>query len=155
MVSQRYKNAYKEVLEIIKYLPEKDLYKIPKEKIKYFEKNQNIDYEFKFDASIPLEEQNISREANAIILNLFNDYFLSDKQKEKLASILDSNEKKYQEKQRETYNPDNIFKNKETINYYQINSETSNLNDLPIEVNENNILMKVIRYFKKIFHIDN
>ena len=34
MVSQRYKNAYKEVLEIIKYLPEKDLYKIPKEKIK-------------------------------------------------------------------------------------------------------------------------
>lgn len=155
MVSQRYKNAYKEVLEIIKYLPEKDLYKIPKEKIKYFERNQNIDYEFKFDASIPLEEQNISREANAIILNLFNDYFLSDKQKEKLKSILDSNEKKYQEKQRETYNPDNIFKNKETINYYQINSETSNLNDLPIEVNENNILMKVIRYFKKIFHIDN
>ena len=86
---------------------------------------------------------------------MFNDYFLSDKQKEKLVSILDSNEKKYQEELRETYNPDNIFKNKETINYYQINSETSNLNDLPIEVNENNILMKVIKYFKKIFHIDN
>ena len=83
MISLRYKNAYKEVLEIIKYLPPKEVYKIPKEKIEYLKRNQNEDYDFNFDVSIPLEEQRISREANAIILNLFNDYFISDKQKEK------------------------------------------------------------------------
>ena len=152
MKNQKYRNAYKEVLEIIKYLPEKELHRIPKEKIEYFVRNQNKDYDFNFDVAIPLEEQNISREANAIILNLLNDYFFSDKQKEKLAIILDNNERKYQEKQREKYNPDNIFKNKETINYYQISNEESNSNNLPIEVNEKNIFMKVIGFFKRFFH---
>lgn len=152
MVNSRYRNAYKEVLEIIKYLPQKDLYKIPKEKIEYLKRNQNIDYNFNYDISIPLEKQNISREANAIILNLFNDYFIPDKQKEKLANILEVNQKKYQEKQREKYNPDNIFNNSEIINNYQVNNEKSDLNKLPTEVHEKNIFMKLIEYFKKFFN---
>ena len=144
MISLRYKNAYKEVLEIIKYLPPKDLYKIPKEKIEYFKRNQNEDYDFNFDVSIPLEKQKISREANAIILNLFNDYFISDKQKEKFLKILDINENEYQQKQRENYNPDNIFNN-----YEAINNEKKDTRNLPVEVNKKNIFMKLIVYLKK------
>lgn len=144
MISLRYKNAYKEVLEIIKYLPPKDLYKIPKEKIEYFKRNQNEDYDFNFDVSIPLEKQKISREANAIILNLFNDYFISDKQKEKFLKILDINENEYQQKQRENYNPDNIFNN-----YEAINNEKKDTRNLPVEVNKKNIFMKIIEYLKK------
>ncbi len=123
MISLRYKNAYKEVLEIIKYLPPKEVYKIPKEKIEYLKRNQNEDYDFNFDVSIPLEEQRISREANAIILNLFNDYFISDKQKEKFLKILDINENEYKEKQRENYNPNNIFNNSEKSDNEKTDSE--------------------------------
>lgn len=154
MISQSYKNAYKEVLEIIKYLPKKDLYKIPKDKIEYFKRNQNVDYEFNFDVSIPLEEQKISREANAIILNLFNEYFISDNQKETLASILDFNEKEYQENQIGKDNIEDIFNNRKAINDNQINNEESISNDLPILVNKSNIFMKLIRYLKKFFHFD-
>lgn len=146
MQNLRYRNAYKEVLEIIKYLPKKDLYKIPKEKIEYFERNQNINHDFYFDISIPLEKQNISREANAIILNLYSDYFMSDKQKEKLMSILNSNEEKYQEKQKEKYNLDNIFNNCKAIN-----DEKSDLRNLPVEVNKKSIFMKIIEYLKNFF----
>lgn len=154
MVSIKYQNAYKEVLEIIKYLPKKEFNKIPKEKIEYFEKNKNINYEFNFDVSIPLEEQKISREANAIILNLFNDYFLSsNEQKEKLKNILEINEKKYNEMQREKYNPDNIFDNKDNINNNQDNVEMAN--NLPIEVDKDNIFTRIIGFVKKIFHINN
>ena len=42
MISLRYKNAYKEVLEIIKYLPPKEVYKIPKEKIEYLKRNTPV-----------------------------------------------------------------------------------------------------------------
>lgn len=143
MVSSKYKNAYKEVLEMIKYLPPKELCKIPEEKIEYFQKNQNIDYDFSFDISIPLEKQNISREANAIILKLFNDYFISDKQKENLLKILDINEAEYLENQRKKYNPDNIFNNTEMENNEKINSD-----NLPTQVNKKNIFMKIIEYFK-------
>lgn len=147
MVNIRYKNAYKEVLEIMKYLPKKDLDKIPKEKIEYFERNQNVNHDFEFDVSVSLEKQNISREANSIILNLYNDYFLSDKQKEKLAGVLEFYEKKYQEEQREKYNPDNIFKDNEKIN----NSENDASNNLPVETGKKNMFMKVIEFFKKLF----
>lgn len=147
MISLRYKNAYKEVLEIIKYLPQKELYKIPKEKFEYFERYQNVDYDFNFDASIPLEKQKISREANAIILNLFNEYFISDKQKENLSQILAINENKYQEKQREKYNPNNIFNNDE-----KNDNKKLDLENLPIKVNKKSIFVKISEYIKKFFN---
>ncbi len=147
MINLRYKNAYKEVLEIIKYLPPKDFCKIPKEKIEYFQRNQNIDYDFCLDASIPLEKQKISREANAIILNLFKEYFIADKQKVNLLKLLDINEKEYNEKQKEKYNPDNIFDNSE-----KIDNEKSDSKNLPTEVYKENIFIKIIQYLKRFFN---
>lgn len=144
MINQKYKDAYKEVLEIIKYLPQNELSRIPKEKIEYFQRNQNSNHTFNFDSSIALEEQNISREANAIILNLFNDYFISDNQKEKLINILKSNEIKYQEKQKEKYNPDNIFNNSELIN-----DEEQDSKKLPVSINKKGIFAQIIEYLKK------
>ena len=142
MISQKYKNAYKEVLEIIKYLPENELSRIPKSKIEYLQRNQNPNHIFNFDSSVALEEQNISREANAIILNLINNYFLNEEKRRKLAAILENNENKYQEKQREIYNPDNLFKNKPNIN------KTA-------KIQENLSLVKYEedKWYKKIFNI--
>ena len=38
MINNIYAKAYKEVIEIIKYFPEKEYNKIPKEKIEYYKK---------------------------------------------------------------------------------------------------------------------
>lgn len=108
-----YSRAYTEILEILKYLPDDEYERIPKEKIEFFNKYKDNDYEFFFDASMPLEEQNISIEANAIIVALFKECFATDFQKDKLETILENNEKKYQEKLKEKYNPNDIFKNKD------------------------------------------
>ncbi len=139
MISQKYKDAYKEVLEIIKYLPENELSRIPKEKIEYFRRNQNENHVFNFDGSIALEEQNISREANAIILNLINDYFFNDEKREKLAQLLKSNENEYQEELREKYQYDHIFQNKAN----ELKNDNEDIN------NENKTEM--IKYEKKNF----
>lgn len=108
-MNDRYAKAYTEVLEILKYLPKGDYEKIPKEKIEFYEKNKDTNYEFSIDPEKPLEEQNISVEANSVIVNLFCDYFASDRQKEIVKLILQKNEEEYQKKVRKRYNPDNIF----------------------------------------------
>lgn len=77
-----YKRAYTEVIEIIKYFPNEEYAKIPLEKINYYKENMDKDYNFKINPNIELEKQNISREANAILVTLFNDYFATDRQKE-------------------------------------------------------------------------
>lgn len=84
MISKRYARAYKEVIEIYNCLPEEEKKKIPEEKIEFYKSNMDIDYEFLIDPNIPLNEQNISKEASAIVVNLFLDYFADDTQREKL-----------------------------------------------------------------------
>ena len=46
-------------------------------------------YNFKINPEIDLAEQNISKEANAIIVNLFTDYYATEEQKVKIKEILD------------------------------------------------------------------
>ncbi len=84
MISKRYARAYKEVIEIYNCLPEEEKKKIPEEKIEFYKSNMDIDYEFSIDPNIPLNKQNISKEASAIVVNLFLDYFADDTQREKL-----------------------------------------------------------------------
>ena len=84
MINIKYAKAYTEVLEIIKYFPENELNKISQEKIDYYKKNMDKNYKFEINPKIDLAEQNISKEASAIIISLFRDYFATEKQKQQL-----------------------------------------------------------------------
>lgn len=150
MTKDKYSKAYTEVLEILKYLPQSEYDKIPKEKIKIFEENKNDSYNFSINPQIPLDEQNISIEANSIVVVLFRDYFASEKQKEKLKVILEQNQAQYQEEIKNKYNQDDIFKNR-NIKTREDNSnkETKN-NNLPIEVKKEKFFKKFINYIKNL-----
>ena len=95
--NKAYAKAYKEVLEIIKYFPEEEYNKIPQEKIEFFKQNMDKHYYFQINPNIDLSEQNISKEANAIIVNLYFDYFATDIQREKINKLLAQNKKKLEE----------------------------------------------------------
>ena len=110
MINPAYAKAYTEVLEIIKYFPKEEYNKIPQEKIEFYKNNMDKDYIFTIDPEIDLSEQNISKEANAIIINLFTEYYATEEQKVKVKEILELNKKKEEQEKREKYNPDNIFK---------------------------------------------
>ena len=140
MINSTYAKAYTEVLEIIKYFPKEEYAKIPEEKIEFYKNNMDKDYIFTINPEIDLSEQNISPEANAIIVNLFRDYFATEEQKVKIKEILDLNQKKEEQEKREKYNPDDIFKkaNKDT--------ETAN-----IETSENNTNTALIEYKESFF----
>ena len=153
MINSNYKKAYKEVLEIIKYFPQKEYAKIPKEKIDFYKNNMDKNYDFTINPEIDLAEQNISKEANAIIVNLFTDYYATEEQKVKIKEILDLNQEKEEQSKREKYNPDNIFKkiNKEEKNDEEIITNTTNT--ALVEYKES-FFTKFKNFIFKILHIN-
>lgn len=84
MVKVEYANAYKEVLDILKYVSKEDLNKIPTKKIEMFSKYANYDYDFEYNPEITLKEQNVSDIAQTIIAILFRDYWATSEQREKI-----------------------------------------------------------------------
>ena len=121
MTNVTYNMAYAEVLEILKYLPESELRKIPQDEIKFLENNMDKNYKFAIDPEKALEEQNISRKANAILVVYFKKYFTNDVQKQKLNEILTRNQQIVENEARKKYNPEDIFRknNNQTIDNNQ------------------------------------
>lgn len=145
-----YKKAYTEVIEIIKYFPKEEYDKIPLEKINYYKENMDKNYNFQIDPNIELEKQNISKEANAILVTLFNDYFATDRQKEVLNNLLKQNQQKLEIRKYEEYNPNNLFM-QSTIK--QQNTETLQENQREtslVEIKES-FFTKFINFIKNIF----
>ena len=148
MISNTYSKAYKEVLEIIKHFPEDEYNKIPKEKIEFYEQNMDRDYEFAINPDIDLEEQNISKEANAIIVSLYQDYFATEEQKQKIKEILKLNEKKAEQERREKYNPNDIFKNK-----VKDEEQSREIKDTALVEYKESFFARFKKFILKILHI--
>lgn len=133
-MDKKYAKAYTEVLEILNHIPEEEYNVIPKQEIEFYKNNCDKNYNYVYDESLDLKDQNISREANAVIVSIYMNYFANEKQKSVINEILKQNTIKNESEKREKYNPDNIFK------------ETPSQN-LPIEVNT-----EKEKFFKKIFN---
>lgn len=145
-----YKRAYTEVIEIIKYFPNEEYAKIPLEKINYYKENMDKDYNFQINPNIELEKQNISREANAILVTLFNDYFATDRQKEILNNLLKQNQQILEELKQEKYNPNNLFMQSKTQQQNTVTIQENNSENSLIEIKEN-FFTKFINFIKNIF----
>lgn len=61
-------------------------------------------YYFSINPKLNIEKQNISPEANAIIVNLYQEYFATEEQKIKI---------KVEQEKRNKYNPNDIFREKD------------------------------------------
>ena len=72
-MEDNYQKAYKEILEILKYVPEESVKKIPQEMRDMFEKEQLKTYDFQIDTNKTFEEQELLEETKAILANIFRD----------------------------------------------------------------------------------
>ena len=142
MVSVNYANAYSEVLEILKFVSKEDYEKIPNSKIELFETNHNKEYVFKYNPNKTLDEQNVSKTAKAIIAILFRDYWATEIQKEKIIAKQNYDRMQLEEKKKEIYNSDNIFKNNKKKIILDATEQEQKL-DL-IEINN-------IKWYKKVW----
>ena len=140
-----FNNACYEVLEILKYIKNEDLRKIPKEEIEILEKNANFNHDFKFIPSINIKEQNISKLAIGIIAVYFEKYTATEEQKYKIKVKRENDLKCIEQKKRELYNKDNLFKDK-----VKSVDEVKNENTKLIKYNEIKWYERIFSFFKKI-----
>ena len=148
-MDKKYAKAYTEILEIIKHFSEEDYSKIPEEKIEFYKKNMDVNYKFTINPEIDLSEQNISKEANAIIVNLFREYFATEEQKKKISEILELNQLKLEREKREKYTPVDIFKNKTTER-----KKETNTTDIALIDKKYSFFNKLKNFVFKLLHLD-
>lgn len=107
MNTNTYECSYVEVLEILKYIPQEQYNRIPKEKIMFYEKNKNREYKYIYNEQMP----NLSRKANAVLVNLYKEYIADTSEKNKINKILELNSKKQEVDQQKKFNNTDLFKN--------------------------------------------
>ena len=144
-----YAKAYTEVLEILKYFSEEEYSKIPQEKIDFYKNNMDRNYNYNINPNIDLSQQYISKEANAILITLFRDYFATESQKKTLNNLLNQNQNKLENIKREKYNSNDIFKNnhKSTI----IENKDNNQKTALINISNIKWYEKIWKIFKDFF----
>ena len=154
-MEENYHKAYKEVIEILKYVPQESVNKIPKTMLETFEKKMDKDYVFNVDINKSFEEQNLLEETKDIFAVIFRDYWATPYQRERIKAKEKYDRQKIEEEKANKYNPDDIFnkkiKEQNKENTKQQNEEQT-VNNLPVEYKEK-FYEKIINFFKKLFHI--
>lgn len=109
-MTNTYARAYTEVIEILSYFSKEEYNRIPEEKISFYKKHMDKDYIYNINPGIDLSKQKVSKEANAILISLFRDYFATEKQRQTLNNLLNQNQEKLEKIKTEKYNYNDIFK---------------------------------------------
>lgn len=105
------RQAYNQILEVLKYMDEKYIDKIPKQLITHFQENKASNYNFSINPKISLKEQNLSEETLDILAMLNINYWCEDEQhKKELIQKYHDNEIKHEKELKQKYNVDDIFK---------------------------------------------
>ena len=153
-MENKYPKAYKEVVEILKYVPKESVEKIPQTMIDTFKAKKDNTYNFSIDINKSFEEQELLEETKAILANIFRDYWATPYQKERIQAKETYDWQKIEEEKKAKYGED-IFKARENSKVEnEIDEENSNSNNLPIEVKKERFYEKIVKFFKKIFNIN-
>jgi len=145
-MNKNYPKAYREVIEILKFVPEESVNKIPKEKIEIFKQNMDIDYKFQVDVEKEFKEQNLLEETKDIFALIFRDYWATPYQREKIIAKENYDREIKKQEKRDNYNPNELFKKRK--------EECEKISDknLLMEMNEKNIFERLIDFIKRFLH---
>ena len=142
-MKKEYKEAFSEVNEIIKMMPDELVNKIPN-KFKIILEEER-DKEYNPNIQEPLEKQRLKNETIIILGLIYRDFLCSPDEKRKLqekdARELKEVQKALEEELREKYNPDDIFKSKREVKN-EVQSEEKSLT-----------VVKEEKWYKRIFNL--
>lgn len=140
-MTNTYAQAYAEILEIIGNMEQHYKDKIPAKLIEFFEENKDSNYQYNIDESNENQNMAFSQKTIDLLAMLELKYLATETEKELLKDALDKNDIKYQTELRDKYNPDKLFKNKET----RVENSVS-----MVEYKES-IFTKIKNWFKRTF----
>ena len=136
--------TYTEIGCLLNYFPNSFIKKLPNKLLEVINLKADRKYLIDVDTNKSINEQNISNKTKIILAVLTYNYWSNEKQKDIIRKKLYDNEEIYQSKLAEKYNPDNLFKNKET------KVETIENLVAMVEYKES-IFTKIKNWFKRTF----
>lgn len=144
-----YRKAYKELYEVIKKLSKQEIEKLPNDFIMNIHENMDTDYEFVYDETVGILEQNFMIETKALIIEMYKRFLIEESQNEYWKSYDKKCFNIIEEEKRKRYNPNNIFENTKKE---EINLQNRNMEITLVKVEESflkKILNKIVKIFKK------
>ena len=136
------RKSYSEVYEILNLMENIYLDKIPNKVIELINNERDRDFKTSISTDIPLEKQKLQRDTLAILAILYLNYWCeSEQEKKELIELFNDVDKANAEK----YSYENLFNNKSNI------KETFSENNIAIVEYKENILKRILGFFKKMF----
>ena len=114
MVTKELSEAAVEFNYILDNSSQEIIDKIPQKFIKFMRDIASTTYEFNYDKSKQLNEQDIKPETRGLISLVYQDYICSEDEKKDYILKCKNHEIKKEEELREKYNPEYIFRKKES-----------------------------------------
>lgn len=140
------KKVLTEVYEILKHLSSENFNKIPSNVINLIKTNKDDKYVWNYDTTKSLTEQNISRDAVAVLSYINMEYLLNNQQREFIENLHRKNEEVLEQLKRKRYNSDNLFNNK--TRHTNINTDIA-LIEYPKEKWYKRLFSKIVIFLKK------
>ena len=145
MFKSEYGEAAVEVLDILDNTNKEDVNKIPSTFIKFLVDNASEDYVVNLDHTKPISELNIMEKTKEILGTIYINWWCDENERQEYMEQIQEQQRRREEELREKYNPDNMFKNR------QSNEASKEIQNLPVEKKSENIFNIVINKIKKFF----
>ena len=143
-----YKKAYKEVTEILRYIPKEEFDKIPPYIITNMNKEKDNDYNYQITHFDDFENQEMLTETKTILAVLYRDYWATDYQKERIIAKEKYDMNLLEEQKKEQYKTEDLFKNRRKT---QNTNESTDVEEKAlVEIKKQNFFVKLILKIKKI-----
>lgn len=149
MVTKELSEAAVEFNYILDNSSQEIIDKIPQKFIKFMRDIASTTYEFNYDKSKKLNEQDIKPETRGLISLVYQDYICSENEKKDYILKCKNYEIKKEEELREKYNPDNVFKNRKKLQNTKDNEVVKE--NAIIEYKEKNFIQKIFDKIKQLF----
>lgn len=145
-MDNNYREAFAEVLEIIKHSKKDIIDKIPLKFIDFLKSNKSVDYIVNIDFSDENWVNNIKIETKTILGLIYRDYIVSPQEREQLINDEIELEKQLEDEKKKTYDVDKLFKKHEKINTTNIENSITVYNK-----NTNNYIKNLFNKIISLF----
>ncbi len=150
-MEDNYNKAFKEVVEILKHVPEESVLKIPQDMREMFEDEMDKEYNFEIKDNVEFEDLELLDETKAILANIFRDYWATPYQRERILAKEQYDRQKVDEEKQKKYNSNDLFKRKNINDTKEI--ESSNNENLPVIVKEEKFYRKLINFIRELLRM--
>lgn len=147
-----YSEAAVEVLDILNYTNQEDVRKIPQSFIKFLTEIANKNYKANFNHNGPISGLNLKKQTRELLGFIYITWWCNDKERNNYKNIIHSNNTKAEiTDQIDTYDIDDIFKNKKEAKTNAVTENIAEKETSIIEYKEESLFKKFLNKIVSFF----